>query len=265
LLTVELSSRPVPASGNDERLIHAALLHVAKLRQTPRIWDDLQHEQQALEQAIARDLRAPLTMVSQHAHDALHLHGATMGSEVRLALERMQSAAVRAEITLQQLLDYCALSHESVTLDLVNIEELVQHVLIERRNAIAERGAEIAVARPLPCVRGARLVLGQVLSHLLTFALQAAQNRAAPRLAIAAETIGDCVVLKLTDPGLELPPGQGEQIFRVFERPDSAPAFPGSGVPLALVRRAVERMGDRVWLASAPAGGSAFHLELAGL
>ena len=264
LLTVQLASRPVVEPAGEERLVHTAILHVAKVRQTPRAWDDLLREQQALEQAIARELRAPLTMVSQHARDALHLHGATISGEVRLALERMQSAAVRAETTLQQLLDHCALSHESVTLDLVNVDELVQHVLIERRAAIAERGAEILVNRPLPCVRAAHLVLGQVLSHLLAYALKAAHNRPAPRFKIEAHTLGDRVVLTLTDPGLELSPGEGEHFFRVFERAENTSAFPGSGVPLALVRHAVERMGGRVWIASTPGSGSAFHLEFAG-
>ncbi|MBS1192012.1 MAG: hypothetical protein H6R10_3804, partial [Rhodocyclaceae bacterium] len=38
--------------------------------------------------------------------------------------------------------------------------------------------------------------------------------------------------------------------------------FPGSGVGLALVRKAMERMGGRVWAESAPGKGATFHLEL---
>ncbi|MBS1191937.1 MAG: hypothetical protein H6R10_3729, partial [Rhodocyclaceae bacterium] len=38
--------------------------------------------------------------------------------------------------------------------------------------------------------------------------------------------------------------------------------FPGSGVGLALVRKAMERMGGRVWAESAPDRGASFYLEL---
>ncbi|MBS0172828.1 MAG: hypothetical protein JSR64_02190, partial [Nitrospira sp.] len=38
--------------------------------------------------------------------------------------------------------------------------------------------------------------------------------------------------------------------------------YPGAGIGLALVKKAMQRMGGRVWAQSAPGEGAAFYLQL---
>jgi len=53
-----------------------------------------------------------------------------------------------------------------------------------------------------------------------------------------------------------------ERIFQVFERLNRAEDYPGTGMGLALVRKAMQRMGGRVWAESALAQGATFYLEI---
>ncbi len=48
-------------------------------------------------------------------------------------------------------------------------------------------------------------------------------------------------------------------MFQRLHRPE---VFAGTGVGLALVKKAVERMGGRVWAESVPGAGATFWLEL---
>ena len=61
---------------------------------------------------------------------------------------------------------------------------------------------------------------------------------------------------------IEIPEDLKERVFNLFERLHRDPAFPGTGVGLAMVRRAIERMGGRVGVESKPGEGSRFWVEL---
>lgn len=52
-----------------------------------------------------------------------------------------------------------------------------------------------------------------------------------------------------------------DRVFEIFQRLYRAEDYPGTGIGLALVRKAVQRMGGRVWAKSAPGHGATFHVE----
>jgi signal transduction histidine kinase len=53
-----------------------------------------------------------------------------------------------------------------------------------------------------------------------------------------------------------------DRIFNVFTRLHGEGDLSGSGIGLAIVRKAMQRMGGRVWAEGAPGKGACFHLEL---
>jgi signal transduction histidine kinase len=53
-----------------------------------------------------------------------------------------------------------------------------------------------------------------------------------------------------------------DRIFEIFQRLQRAEDYPGTGIGLAIVRKAMARMGGRVWARSAPGRGATFYLEL---
>jgi hypothetical protein len=53
-----------------------------------------------------------------------------------------------------------------------------------------------------------------------------------------------------------------DRIFEIFQRLHRAEDFPGTGVGLAIVRKAVERMHGKVWAESAKGDGATFYIQL---
>jgi signal transduction histidine kinase len=66
----------------------------------------------------------------------------------------------------------------------------------------------------------------------------------------------------IQDNGIGIPKDAQEKIFRMFQRMHRESDYPGTGIGLAIVRKAAERMGGRVGLESEPGRGSKFWIEL---
>jgi light-regulated signal transduction histidine kinase (bacteriophytochrome) len=64
------------------------------------------------------------------------------------------------------------------------------------------------------------------------------------------------------DRGIGLKPEYAEQIFVPFKRLHSQAEYAGTGIGLAICRKAVERHGDSIWVESQPGKGTHFRFML---
>ncbi len=69
-------------------------------------------------------------------------------------------------------------------------------------------------------------------------------------------------VFSIRDNGIGFDMRYHDRIFEIFQRLHRAEDYPGTGIGLAIVRKAMERMGGRVWAESKPGEGATFYLEV---
>ena len=77
-----------------------------------------------------------------------------------------------------------------------------------------------------------------------------------------AEQVGDCLVYHVSDNGIGFDESYSDKLFRPFERLHNDERFKGTGIGLATMARAVERMGGDVWATSSPGQGAIFYFAL---
>ena len=53
-----------------------------------------------------------------------------------------------------------------------------------------------------------------------------------------------------------------QKIFIIFQRLHRVEEFPGTGIGLAMVSKAMQKMHGRAWAESVPGDGSTFYLEI---
>jgi light-regulated signal transduction histidine kinase (bacteriophytochrome) len=69
-------------------------------------------------------------------------------------------------------------------------------------------------------------------------------------------------LLEISDNGIGFDMQYHEHIFKIFQRLHRDDQYPGTGIGLALVRKALERVGGRVWARSEVGRGATFCIEL---
>jgi hypothetical protein len=79
---------------------------------------------------------------------------------------------------------------------------------------------------------------------------------------IGARLEGERVLVWVRDNGIGFDMKFHDRIFAMFQRLQRSEDYPGTGIGLALVRKAMLRMGGRVWGESTPGEGATFYLEL---
>ncbi len=128
--------------------------------------------------------------------------------------------------------------------------------------ALLGRWLSIDVA-PLPSVIAEPIVLGQVLTNLISNAAKFQRHGVPVHVTVRAEHRAGRVRIGIEDNGIGIAPEHQERIFNVFERLHGDEAYPGTGIGLAIVKEGVALMGGSSGVESEPGKGSRFWIEFA--
>ena len=143
----------------------------------------------------------------------------------------------------------------------VNLQPVVDRVL-------EGHAADIAAARTAVHLRVEPMTLqldregmAVVLRNLVGNALKFSRPGEPPRVEIGARREATTHLIWVRDHGVGFDMKYHDRIFGIFQRLQRAEDYPGTGVGLALVSKAVQRMGGRVWAESQPGQGATFFME----
>jgi len=212
--------------------------------------------------SISHDLRAPLRAMQGFSQALLEDSSDRLDDMGKEYAERIVAGAQRMDQLIQDLLAYSRVSRAELRLVPVPLDAIAQSVVGELEASLRARHAVIRVEDPLPVVLGHPATLSQVLTNLLGNALKFVPADRTPELRVRAENDDGRIRVWVEDNGMGIAPEHQERIFRVFERLHSGDDYPGTGIGLAIVRKAVERMGGTVGVDSTLGQGSRFWVEL---
>lgn len=223
---------------------------------------EVNEELESYVRTVSHDLRAPLRAVQGLGTAIREDYGQRLGSEGREFLGRMIAAAERMDRMLLDLLAYSRIGRTEMTLHPVALADAVAEARNQVGADLAERHALLDVDEPLGTVLGHGPTLVHALANLLTNATKFTPRARQPLIHVRFESRARAGRLWIEDNGIGIASEHHDRIFRPFERLHGADQYAGTGIGLALVRRALERMGGRTGVESRPGEGSRFWVEL---
>jgi len=209
--------------------------------------------------SITHDLRAPLRAIQGFA-TLLETRAADQLSPANLEyLRHINASSQRMDTLIRDSLNYGKLLLSEITLLPIDLAALT-HSIIQSYPALQPPRAEITLLGDFPLVLANESALAQCVSNLLNNAVKFVAPGTLPRVRVHAEPRDEWVRLWIEDNGIGIAPEFHERIFEMYQQLDKN--FEGTGIGLAIVRKAVERMGGRVGVKSSPGQGSRFWLDL---
>jgi len=226
-----------------------------------RAYDELE----GFSYAVAHDLKAPLRAINGFAHLFEQELQGQLTERAREHLGRIRNGSLKMATLIDDLLAYSHIDRRGLQANLVSLPTLVDQVLGHYNDEVQRRGiALIVVVEPMT-VRVDASGLALALRNLVENALKYTRDTQGPRIAIIGRRNADGgMLLSVTDNGIGFDMEYHDHIFKLFQRLHRDDQYPGTGIGLALVRKAIERIGGRVWAESKSGEGSTFTIELQG-
>lgn len=251
-----------PVTGRDGSLVGYGKV-VRDLTEVRKAEEDLRRTVQDLEgfaYTVSHDLRSPLRAIQGYAHFAQDRLKDTADPQSLDMLQRISASAVRLDRLIRDVLSYSAITRQSVDLVPVDLDKVVAHVV---GLYPVLQSARLDVARPLGVVLAQESLVLQIVSNLLVNAVKFVPSGRAPAIEVRTERGSPGrLALIVADNGPGIPRVHWERIFQPFARLPSARGVAGSGIGLAIVKRAVERLGGTIRVESDPCTGTRFTIEL---
>jgi PAS domain S-box-containing protein len=231
-------------------------------------------ELQNFASVASHDLQEPLRKILAFG-DRLRVKCAPQLGEAGLDyLQRMQSAASRMSVLIQDLLKLTRITSRAQPFERCDLNAVIRGVLSDLEVAIEQKAAIIELG-PMPEIDGDPVQLRQLFQNLVSNALKFQRPGVAPSVSIQARRIAAAAVpgwesksnaelcqITVRDNGIGFDPKFGEQIFVVFQRLHNRSEYEGTGIGLAVCRKITDRHGGTLVAESSEGQGAAFIVTL---
>ena len=220
-------------------------------------------EMEAFTYSVSHDLKAPLRGIDGYSRLLESDHADRLDEEGRFFVSMIRKATAHMGDLIDDLLAYSRVERGRSTPVPLSPASVVATVL---DGAQAEAAAgQVTLTRsvePGLVVLGEREGLVLALRNLLDNALKFTAGRPDRAIEVGVRRTAGHALFWVRDNGPGFDMRYHDRIFEIFQRLHRAEEYPGTGVGLAIVRKAVERMHGRVWAESVKGQGATFWIEL---
>lgn len=239
----------------------------ARTRELRTANDELQQSNRELDDfayIASHDLKEPLRGIHNYSMFLLEDYADKLDADGKAKLETLLRLTRRMEVLIDSLLQYSRLGRIDLTLEEVDLNELVAEVLENLDVNLKAERVEVITPRELPRVLGDRVQLGEIFHNLIVNGVKYNDSeRKRIEIGYREEQDGRPPELYVRDNGIGIPDKHYDAIFRIFKRLHARDKYGGgTGAGLTIVKKIVERHNGSIRVESAPGEGTTFYFTL---
>lgn len=251
-----------PQSG--KRFVFVASTDITDIKKTQNELERSNRELEQFARVASHDLQEPLRKMMIFSEFLSKDLSDDISEKARADLDAITDAARRMQQLIKDILSLSRMQSGAHDMQPVDPRECVERAMATWAQRCKELGASV-IYDDLPMVMADPVLLIQIYHNLLGNALKFVAEGRRPRINMTAEVRGRQVILGVEDNGIGIAPENCEKIFEPLARLHSRDKFDGTGIGLAICKKAVERAGGRIWVESEIGKGSHFRFALKGV
>ena len=210
--------------------------------------------------AISHDLKAPLRAVSGYARLLAEEIASESPGDAGHFLDRILDSSSKMTEMLEGILAYSRIGTAKPTISSLKLGPLVSKLVDEVRSQ--PQSAHVPILCDIGeieiCAESEALSIA--LRNLLQNAVKFSAGTPSPKVIVRARTESEQCEISVRDNGIGFDMRDSKRIFDMFQRLE--PSSQGTGVGLALVARAVKRLGGTIRTDATVGNGAAFMLAI---
>ncbi|MGE0478800.1 MAG: ATP-binding protein [Nitrospirales bacterium] len=216
-------------------------------------------ELEAYSYAVSHDLRTPLRAIHNYADFLLEDLSTKISSEQTTYLTGITTAVCEAEELVSDLLELSRLNIKGSTPQTCHVGDIIPKIL---RVLNFETDVNIQTPAQWPTVLGHEHLLKQIFQNLLANGVKF--NHSSPKVLKInwQNERNGFITFTVEDNGIGIPEQYQDKIFQVFERLHTTREYEGTGIGLAIVKKAVSRLGGEIWVESEIGKGCIFSFTV---
>lgn len=212
--------------------------------------------------SVSHDLKAPLRGIDGYSRLLVEEYADQLDEEGLLFLNNVRYATEQMNQLIEDLLAYSRMERRDIQFDAIDLPDMVNMIIVEREQDLTDRNIELISNIPFQHIEGDQESLRQILGNLLDNAIKFTCEESVARIEIGGSETAKDWTLWVKDNGIGFDPKYQDRIFGIFQRLHRTEDYPGTGVGLAIVQKATNRMGGRIWAEGTLDKGAVFYVQL---
>lgn len=232
-----------------------------KLGQHIKETETINQELRTFNYSVSHDLKTPAIAIEGLSHRLLRQYASILDTKGRQALAMINKSSVQMRELIEDLLAFFSLGRKNIEISTVDMDKIVREVFEQLKAIYTEREVELNI-KPLSKAHADGTMVRQVISNLLSNAIKFSKFKEITFIEVGGWVEPEKHVYYVKDNGVGFPVDHALKIFEVFERLHNSDEFEGTGIGLAIVKRAINRHGGEVWAEAKVNAGATFYFTL---
>lgn len=223
--------------------------------------DDKSHMEE-FSYIASHDLKEPLRMITSYLGLLKNKFGSQLDDKANTYIDFAIDGGARLHTMFNGLLDLSQAGKINESKRSIPFNEIIEEVQINISKKIKETKAQIYVIGVMPVMAVNEKSCIKLLENLICNAIKFSKAGETPVVEISAKEKEATWEFCIADNGIGIDEKFYKQIFAVFSKLHNCSAYPGSGIGLAICKKAVEHHGGSLWVSAEVDKGSKFYFTL---